>query len=543
MELLKAFKAARVAAVPIITISCFDPADVIKKIRALNEDGAKTPIPLVLWDAMDGMKGLNNAGTAAVKAVLKGDEKDWPGMTSNPGAALGFMSDLPGEQRENGLPNGAIQVRGTIVFALNLNRYFEDKANGDNAPIVQGVWNLRDRFKANRRTLVVLGSGFKFPAEIANDVISLDVPMPTDEELAAIVKDQAAGVAGLGALDEKTLGQAVDAVRGLPSAFTVEQVARMSLSKDGIAVDELWERKIATMEQTPGLSVDRGTETFDDAGGLDQFKAFGLRLVASEKSPLLYVRIDEIEKFLGGLGGNGSSGDNTGVSQDALGVFLREMEDNGWNGLIALGHAGAGKSLITKGLANTATKMTGRRVLSVAMDLGATKNSLLGKSEERLRNLFKVIKAVGGKRVCFIATCNDLDVMPPALRRRFKLGMWMFDLPTRVQKDAIWKINLTKFGLKRPATLPDDTDWTGADIRNVCEQADLLGCSLDEACNYVVFVAKNDPDSISRLRDKADGKYLDANRPGVYRANRQEVLVPSVDAPSAGRAARTDEEV
>jgi len=544
MELLKAFKAARVAAVPIVAVSCFDPADVIKKIRASNEEGAKTPIPLVQWDAMDGMKGLNTAGKAAVAAVLKGDEKDWPGMTSNPGAALGFMSELPGEQREGGRPDGAIQMRGTIVFALNLHNYFEDRPSKENAPIVQGVWNLRDRFKANRRTLVVLGPGFKFPAEIANDVISLDVPMPTDEELTAIIAKEVSGVAGLAALDEKTMQSAVDAVRGLPSAFTVEQVSRMSMTKEGIAIDELWERKISTMEMTSGLSVDRGTETFDDAGGLDQFKTFGLRLVKSEKSPLLYVRIDEIEKFLGGLGGGGNAGDNTGVSQDALGVFLREMEDNGWNGLIALGHAGAGKSLITKGLANTASKLTGRRVLSVALDLGATKNSLLGKSEERLRTLFKVLKAVGGKRVCFIATCNDLDVMPPALRRRFKLGMWMFDLPTRPQKDAIWKINLTKFGLKKPARLPDDTDWTGADIRNVCEQADLLGCSLDEACNYVVFVAKNDPDSISRLRAKADGKYLDANRPGVYRAARQEELVPSLDAPTQGRAkVSTDEEV
>jgi hypothetical protein len=432
MELLSTFMKARQTAVPLVCISCFDPADVVKKLRTQNEEAkGAAPIPLFTWDAQDGLRGLNKLGDAALRAVLKTDEKlpdektQWAQLTANASAALGVINDLPGEQfdaQENRTQ------RGSIVFMLNLHRYFEDKANGENAVVVQAVWNLRDRFKANRRTLVILGPGFRFPAEITNDVITIDVPMPTDEELAGIIQTQVKD-AKLADLEPKALEQAIDAVRGIPSAFAVEQIVSMSLTKTGLGIDDLWERKISTIEQTAGLTVDRGTETFDDAGGLDQFKAFGLRLVQSDKAPLLYVRIDEIEKFLGGLGGGGNAGDNTGVSQDALGVFLREMEDNGWNGLITLGHAGTGKSLITKSLANTASKVSGRRVLSVAMDLGSTKNSLLGESEKRLRTLFKTLKAVGGKRVCFVATCNDLDVMPPALRRRFKLGMWMLIFP------------------------------------------------------------------------------------------------------------------
>lgn len=549
MELLDTFKRARQTAVPLVGISCFDPADVITKLRTQNEEGAKTPIPLCTWDAMDGLKGLNKYGESAIGAVLtpgydKLDDvkkrearKEWMQLTANPSAALAAISDLSGELFD---AQGERQVRGTIVFALNLHRYFEDRPSGDNGQVVQGIWNLRDRFKANRRTLVILGPGFVWPAEITNDVITIDVPLPSDADLRNIIETQVKD-SGLKSLEERIMEQAIDAVRGLPSAFAVEQNVSMCLTKDGLAVSNLWERKISTIEQTPGLTVDRGSETFDDAGGLNQFKSFGLRLIKSGKAPLLYVRIDEIEKFLGGLGGNGQAGDNTGIAQDSLGVFLREMEDNGWNGMIALGHPGCAKSLITKGLANTATVVSGRRVLSVAMDLGAAKNSLVGESEKRLRALFKVIKAVGGKRVCFVATCNDLEVMPPALRRRFKLGMWMFDLPNREQKDEIWTINLKKFGLERPATLPDDTDWTGSDIRNVCEQADLLQCSLDEACQYVVFVAKNDPESIARLRNKADGKYLDANRPGVYRAEQQEAIAAvAPDAPVSGRARRDE---
>jgi len=82
-------------------------------------------------------------------------------------------------------------------------------------------WNLRDWFKANRRTLVALGPSFKFPAEIANDVISLDMPMPTDEELTDIIKTQVAGVDGL-----KGLAPTGHRLRYRPSSAICAQSAR-----------------------------------------------------------------------------------------------------------------------------------------------------------------------------------------------------------------------------------------------------------------------------------------------------------------------------
>lgn len=535
MTLEKFVVAARRVSTPIVAVAAPDQAETVRRVREVFESGTKTPIPTVAWDAMNGLRGLNKLGREVLKKALGAEEGEWPGLSANPGAALGYMVDLPGELRDD---KGVLMQRGALVFMMNGQRFFEDRAGVQNGQVLQGIWNLRDAYKANRRTLVVLGPGFKFPPEIAQDVIAFDEPYPDEVELRQVVARQVAE-AGLPELDERQMEQAIDAVTGL-AAFTAEQVTAMSLSKDGLDVDALWQRKIAVVEQTDGLSVDGGAECFDDAGGLANFKDFGLRLIRSGRAPTLYVRIDEMEKFFGGLGANGGPADNTGVTQDRLGAILRVMEDNGWTGLITVGHAGTGKSLVTKSLANTASKITGRRVLSLALDLGATAGGIVGESERKIRTALKVIESLARRgRVCFVGTCNDITILPAALKRRFKLGTWMFDLPDAEEKRSIWKINLAKYGFE-DAVVPDDTDWTGSDIRNVCETASMLDAKLEEVVPFTTFVAQSDPEAVARLRRLADGKYVSASHPGTYRAPAA-ATPPAADAPR--RARRSTEEV
>ena len=51
--------------------------------------------------------------------------------------------------------------------------------------------------------------------------------------------------------------RAVDALIGL-AAFPAEQVVAMSLSKQGLDAEQLWERKRQIIEQAPGLKIWRG---------------------------------------------------------------------------------------------------------------------------------------------------------------------------------------------------------------------------------------------------------------------------------------------
>jgi len=215
------------------------------------------------------------------------------------------------------------------------------------------------------------------------------------------------------------------------------------------------------------------------------------------------------------MAGSSGLGDSSGTSQDQLGVLLSAMQDNEWSGLIAVGPPGCAKSMYAKALGNT------HQVPTIKLDLGAMKGSLVGQSEQQIRAAVKIIKAVAGKSAYWVATCNKLDVLPPELRRRFTDGIWFFDLPDDSERARIWNLMAKRYKIRddQQKELPRDTDWTGADIRNVCSIAYRLNVTLKEAATYITPVAKSDPASIERLRKVADGSFLSATSPGVYERN------------------------
>jgi hypothetical protein len=429
------------------------------------------------------MAGMNEAGVAAV-AEAAGPE---PAMTTgNPVEALTAAGKLP---------------QNALVFMLNAQRYV------DNEAVVQAVWNLRDLYKANFRTLAMLCPAITLPPELAQDVLVLDEALPDEEELARIVRETHAA-AQLPDPEDALVTKAVDALSGL-AAFPAEQAAAMSLTREGLSLDDLWERKRGMIEQTPGLSVWRGGETFADIGGVQNAKTFLSRVLRGSDPPRAVVFIDEIEKALGG------QGDTSGVSQSLLGTLLSWMQDNRATGVLCIGPPGSAKSMLAK-----ATGAEGG-IPTIAFDLTGMKASLVGESEQRLRSALKVVTAVSQGRSLFIATCNSLAVLPPELRRRFTFGTFFFDLPTQEERAAIWELYIRKLELAEQP-LPQDEGWTGAEIRQACELARRLQCSLTEAASYIVPVAKSAADQIARLRNEAAGRFISASYPGVYTTSRSE---------------------
>ncbi len=166
-------------------------------------------------------------------------------------------------------------------------------------------------------------------------------------------------------------------------------------------------------------------------------------------------------------------------------------------------------------------------VPTIVLDLGAAKGSLVGESEAKIRNAFKIIDAVGGGRVYFIGTCNKVSALPPELKRRFTSGIFFFDLPTEAERILIWKIYIQKYELGCVRNEHgqivgmngvNDEGWTGAEIRNCCRMAYRQNISLQEASQYIVPVSKSAGKQIDELRREATGKYLAANHAGVYSA-------------------------
>ena len=500
MEVTAVIRAARRCGTPLIVIRTADPSSCIKRIQASIPEKTRADVPMIQWDVVRGALGLTPESVAVLDQALR--DADIEQMaTTNPSEFLGFARKLP---------------RLTIVFMLNLHRFCADDIG-----VIQALWNLRDEFKSANKCVIGLVPQITLPAELQQDVLILDEPLPTDEELKKI----AAGIynsAQLPQPEAEVMEKIVDATLGL-AAFPAEQSMAMSITKNGMDLTELWERKRSLIAQTPGLSVVRPSITLDDIGGVSNAKTFMRRVMNGAEPPRCFVFIDEGEKAFAGSS-VGSGGDSSGVSQNFLGTLLTTMQDENYAGVIFVGFPGSAKSMIAKAAGATAG------VPTIQFDLAGMKNSLVGASEGNLRNALATVKAVSQGRAYFIMTCNGIASLPPELKRRFKDAIFMFDVPDRQEKDVIWKLYLKQYadrltGLDQ--TLPNDEHWTGAEISTCVHNAYRFQISLKEAAAYIVPAYQSmGQDKAQRLREEASGRFISASYPGPYQVKRTETAAP-----------------
>jgi hypothetical protein len=485
------FRAARRVSTPILNVRTPDPASSLALVTGILKSDST---PLVMWDTMRGVIGLNDLGKQEVSRLL--------GEVA-PSAVVSPVEVLTSFYRA---------TEDTVLFLSNAHRFWSDPA------VVQGIWNVRDVFKAHGATLILLTiPGALLPPELVQDVLTLDEPLPGPQDLEQIIFELYRS-ANLGAPDAETAQKAVDALIGL-SAFPAEQSAAMCLRKDGLDVRALWDRKRQVIEEIPGLSIWRGAETFDDIGGCNNVKRFLRAVVTGKEPPRVIVFCDEIEKAFAGTGT-----DTSGTKTEMTGTILSWMQDREADGVIFIGPPGAAKSVVAKATGNSAD------IPTIAFDLSAMQNSLIGASGERLRAALSVIDAISQGRSLWIATCNAITTLPPELRRRFTLGTYFFDLPTAEERSQIWSIYQSKFEVS--GELPLDEGWTGAEIKECCRKAYRLRLSLLEAAQYTVPVARSAAEQIKALRQSASGKFLSASAPGIYSWDE------NAPTPSTGRRLR-----
>lgn len=484
-QMIKEFRAAIRVGVPIVAVTTSDPGAVLDALAgSCGDDRA-----VLGFDIIHGLRAYNGTSRSESQRGLDVAARAKVGIKApadqNPIAVLAQIEvDL--------------QPR-SVVFVMNGHRIISDKGT----PAIQAIWNLRDPFKTTRRTLVLLGTSFSLSAELEGDVVVLDDPLPTPEQVSHIISRQYEN-AGVAAPPEDVLARATSAVSGLPS-FTVEQIVAMSMTRAGVALDALWHRKQQAIENTPGLSVWEGGGDFDSLGGLANIKAYMRLLRAGRNKFGGVVWIDEIEKAAAGM-----KHDTSGVSQDQHQALLTWMEDHDAAGVLLIGHPGSGKSAIAKA---TGAEMG---TPTIRLDLGGLKNGIVGSSEGRIRAALKTIESVCLGRPLFIATCNEIESLSPELRSRFKTGTFFFDLPTAEERARIWSIYRASFNIPATDETPDDENWTGREIRACCQTAADTGLSLVAASSYIVPMATASRQKVEALRELAEGKFISASTSGPY---------------------------
>lgn len=490
-HMIAAFKAARRVSTPLVALETPDPAATIVAIRGVLNGEA----PTFEWDIVRGLRGVNDLGkqVASQKSIEAA-------ATINIVTALELCDGLP---------------KNSAVFLHNAHRHLTD------VQVVQALWNLRDTFKRNRRTIIMLGPTFQLPAELSGDVVVLDEPLPSRAELAEVLAQQHRNAS----LPEPTgdaATAALDAIVGLP-AFTAEQVVAMSLRPTGVDLDLLWKRKVKAIENTQGLRVWQGEAALDDLCGIDNVKEFARELIGAKAFGAI-VFIDEADKALAG-GMSDHSGDS-GVSKDQIGQILSFIEDGGHLGMMFAGVAGCGKTQLAKAISQESGKPL------IVFDIGGMKGGIVGQSEQAIREALKVVTATAEGRVLFIMTANKTTSFTPELNRRFP-DQFFFDLPDHEGREAIWPVYVKKYNLspvqaKRPEGFGEG--WTGAEIKRACERAALFGRTVVDAAKFIVPQAVSARQTIAGLRRDAAGRFLSAAKAGFYMPPDE-----NSDLPTSGR--------
>lgn len=366
--------------------------------------------------------------------------------------------------------------------------------------------------KQNRTFVVVLSPVVQIPTELETLFVVMEHERPDREQLAEIAGGIATEDGELPTGAE--LDTVLDAAAGL-TRLEAENAFSLSLVRHNrVTPEAVWELKTQTLKKSGLLSLHRGRDDFQTLGGLSALKAFTKRalLQPSRDNPLKRPR-----------------------------------------GVLLLSPPGCGKSQFCKSLGNE----VGRPVL--ILDVGSLMGSLVGQSEERTRQALSIIdamapcvamideveKAFSGLNgqgdsgvssrmfgtflswlndhesdVFVVCTANDVSKLPPEFGRSERFdGIFFLDLPSREEKDAIWEIYLNQFEIDHSQKRPDDTNWTGAEIKACCRLAALLDLPLNQAAQNVVPVAVTSAESVERLRGWASGRCLSADHPGLYQHN------------------------
>lgn len=223
-------------------------------------------------------------------------------------------------------------------------------------------------------------------------------------------------------------------------------------------------------------------------------------------------------------------------SQEAIAYRLPSPK-----GLLILGIAGTGKSLTAKATA----KVFGLPLLK--LDAGRIFGGLVGQSEGNIRSVIQTAEAIapcvlwideiekgfngskssgstdGGtssrvfgtflswmqerkSAVFVVATANDVSQLPPEMLRKGRFDEIFFvDLPNAQEREAIWTIQIRKFGRK-----PDDFDLqqlakiteglTGSEIESVFADALFLAFEhREEPTDLSIATVLNDFVPLSKL--------------------------------------------
>jgi hypothetical protein len=503
----------------------------------------------LVWDCLEGLREYGLPPVISTEDEADDDDDENTSVkTTDPITAIRILRDMV-----SGIPGATVPcrvkrnnkaVRGVAAVTKDIVCFYHIQDGRDylNAEAwMQSVASTEELFRIRGVTVVFVSPTMQIPAgsPLAHTIKTLHVPLPGIETFREVINGICTDRSDV---TPKNIEKCLEALKGLTENEASDAVALSLVRKQRIDSDELFTSKRAQIESTGALRIlDSAEYTLDNLGGLHALKDYTSSILTKK----IYGKAKP-------------------------------------HGVLLLGVPGTGKSHFCKALGRT----VGLPVIQ--MDLTACRNKYVGESQRILRGVIDVLKSIGRSIVFideiekqvhgggggeegsngvdsdilalmlqfmdsasehgifFVATCNNTHGLPPEFKRSGRWNATFFiDIPDIEQKKRIWKIWGDFYGLNTN-NLPADAEWTGADIRNCCEQAELLERPIKDASEFVTPLVVSDPERLKALRKYASSRCIDATQGGRFNLKNtnsaasngeEEAKEPSVDIdiPSRGK--------
>jgi len=403
-----------------------------------------------------------------------------------------------------------------------------------NAAPIRKLKDVAIHLKNSYKTIILISPVQEIPEELEKEVTVLNHPLPTREELSAlldrIIDDVKQFKQVRIELEEAGRERLLQAALGL-TLGEAENVFAKIIVKDerlsGDDVNEVFAEKQQIIRKNGLLEYYTTTESFAQVGGLAVLKDW------LDKRALAF-------------------------SDQARAFGLPAPK-----GILMLGVQGCGKSLCAKAVSSQ------WQLPLLRFDMGRMFGSLVGSSEENVRKAIAVAESVapailwvdeidkafagsqgsgatdGGTTarvfgtfltwlsektapVFVVATANDISQLPPELMRKGRLDEIFFvDLPSDEERMEIFRIHITRRGrdplaFDLPALVEQSKGFSGAEIEESVISAlydafyartDLNTEAVLQSLRQTVPLSKTMDEQISRLRAWAEGRARNASVP------------------------------
>ena len=319
----------------------------------------------------------------------------------------------------------------------------------DNPPVIRKLKDAIRRIENGYKTVFMLAPVLDIPLEISNDVVMVDVPLPTAEEvdrvLSQVISREKARDALQQALTDEVKDQFVKGGLGLTTQQMMQAFRKALAGRTAITsreIETLFEEKRQIVKKSGLLELFPQTTGYDDLGGFKNLKKW------------LEMRKD---------------------------IFSKKAREYGLTlpkGVLLMGISGCGKSLCVKAIADF------WRVPLLRLDMGRLYDGTQGSPEECFRKVIKTSEAsspcvlrideieagianagqktLGGSAsrvlahfltwmqektspVFIGATANQIELLPPEILRKGRFDeLFYVELPSDRDREEIIRIHLAR---------------------------------------------------------------------------------------------------